>query len=50
MKDETNTSHHVQMNNGDVAYIRMPGFDRGAKVSKPLSLRELVKHVKGLRT
>jgi uncharacterized protein YuzE len=47
MKDETNTSHHIQMDNGDVAYIRLPGFDRGAKVSKTISLRELVKDLKG---
>jgi len=47
MKHETNTSHHIQMNEGDVAYIRMPGFDRGSKVSKTVSLRELVKNLKG---
>lgn len=47
MKDETNTSHQIQMAHGDVAYIRLPGFDRGAKVSKTISLRELVKDLKG---
>lgn len=47
MKDETNTSHHIEMDNGDVAYIRMPGFERGDKVSRTVSLRELVKDLKG---
>jgi hypothetical protein len=47
MKDETNTSHDIQMNNGDVAYIRLPGFERGNRVSKTVSLRELVKDFKG---
>lgn len=47
MKDETNTSHAIQMDPGDVAYIRMPGFEKGMKVSKTISLRELVKDLKG---
>jgi uncharacterized protein YuzE len=35
------------MESGDVAYVRMPGFEKGMKVSKTISLRELVKDLKG---
>lgn len=47
MKDDTTTSHDIQMDPGDVAYIRMPGFEKGMKVAKTISLRDLVKDFKG---
>lgn len=47
MKHETNTSHDIQMDDGDVAYIRLPGFEKGVKVAKTVSLRELVNDFKG---
>ena len=42
MKHESHTSHHITMELGDVAYIRLPGFEEGAKVSKTVSLRDLI--------
>lgn len=30
------------MDVGDVAYIKLPGFEEGAKVSKTISLRDLI--------
>jgi hypothetical protein len=47
MKRETTASHDIQIEKDDVAYIRLPGFEQGMKVSKTVSLRELVKDYKG---
>jgi uncharacterized protein YuzE len=47
MKKEQNTSHHLQLEDGDVVYIRLPSFEKGTKVAKSVSLRELVKDYKG---
>jgi hypothetical protein len=47
VKDRTTTSHDIEMAFGDVAYIRLPGFEKGAKVSRTVSLRDLVKNLKG---
>lgn len=47
MKHETNTSHHITMDLGDVAYIRLPGFEEGATISKTVSLRHLVEGYSG---
>ena len=47
VKHETHTSHHIGMELGDVAYIRLPGFEDEAKVSKTISLRDIVKDFKG---
>ena len=47
MKDDISTSHDIQLEPGDVAYIRMPGFEKGMKVAKTISLRDLAKGVQG---
>jgi len=47
VKQQTRKSHDIEIELGDVAYIRLPGFEKGAKVSKTVSLRDLVKDLKG---
>ncbi|HZN09045.1 MAG TPA: DUF2283 domain-containing protein [Pyrinomonadaceae bacterium] len=47
MKHESHTSHHIEMEPGDVAYIRLPGFEEGSKVSKTVSLRDLIQDFGG---
>ena len=47
MKRETTASHDIQIEKDDVAYIRLPEFERGMKVSKTVSLREIIKDYKG---
>ena len=42
MKHESHSSHEISMDLGDVAYIRLPAFEEGAKISKTVSLRDLV--------
>lgn len=43
MKYQFHTSHHIGMEPGDVAYIRLPGFEEGAKVARTVSLRDVIK-------
>ncbi|MBO0720690.1 MAG: DUF2283 domain-containing protein [Blastocatellia bacterium] len=49
MRKETHTSHEIQIENGDIAYIRMPNtrpeLDR--KVAKSIMLRDLLREYKG---
>jgi hypothetical protein len=47
MKKETHTSHEMQIEDGDVAYIRMPHTEQEKKVAKSIMLRELVQEYKG---
>jgi hypothetical protein len=47
MKREQNASHNIQLEDGDVAYIKLPGCEKNTKVAKTISLRELVKDFKG---
>ena len=47
MKHESHTSHHINMDLGDVAYIRLPGVEEGEKVSKTVSLRDLMQDYTG---
>ena len=47
MKHESHTSHHISMDVGDVAYIKLPGFEEGAKISTTVSLRDLIKDYSG---
>lgn len=47
MKHESNMSHHISMDLGDVAYIKLPSFGDGAKVSRTVSLREVMKDYNG---
>ena len=46
-KHEIHTSHHIELTTGDVAYVRLPEFDEGAKVGRTVSLRDLLKEFKG---
>ena len=47
MKRETTASHDIQIDKDDVAYVRLPDFELGMKVSKTLSLREIIEDYKG---
>jgi hypothetical protein len=47
MKKETHTSHEVQIEGGDVAYVKMPQAEHDKKVTKSIMLRELIKEYKG---
>ena len=47
MKKETHSSHEIQMEEGDVAYVRMPQAERDKKVAKSIMLRELIEGYKG---
>jgi len=47
MKKETHSSHDIQMEEGDVAYVRMPQAEQDKKVAKSIMLRELVEEYKG---
>jgi hypothetical protein len=47
MKKETHTSQEIQMEDGDVAYVKMPRSEQGKKVAKSIMLRELMKEYKG---
>lgn len=47
MKRETTASHDIQIEKDDVAYVRLPDFEQAMKVSKTVSLREIVKDYKG---
>jgi hypothetical protein len=47
MKKETHTSHEVQMEGGDVAYVKMPQAEHDKKVTKSIMLRELIKEYIG---
>ena len=47
MKKETHSSHEIQMEEGDVAYLRMPRTGQDKKVAKSIMLRELMKGYKG---
>jgi len=47
MKKETHTSHEVQIEDGDVAYVKMPRAEQNKKVAKSIMLRELIKDYKG---
>lgn len=47
MKKETHTSHEVQIEDGDVAYVKMPRAEQDKKVAKSIMLRELIKDYKG---
>jgi len=47
MKREIHTSQEIQMENGDVAYVRMPKTEQGKKIVKSIMLRELMKDYKG---
>ena len=46
MRNETHTSNHIQMGPGDVAYIELPGFEEADKVSKTISLRDILQDFK----
>jgi hypothetical protein len=47
MRKETHTSHEIQIEDGDVAYIRMPHSTQDKKVVKSITLRELMREYKG---
>ena len=47
MKKETHTSHEIQMEDGDVAYVKMPRAEQDKKVAKSIMLRDLIKEYKG---
>jgi len=47
MKKETHTSHEIQIEDGDVAYVKMPQAEQDKKVAKSIMLRELIKEYKG---
>jgi len=47
MKKETHSSHDIQMEEGDVAYVRMPQAEQDKKVAKSIMLRELIEGYKG---
>ncbi len=47
MKKETHISQEIQIEDGDVAYIRMPQAKQDKKVIKSIRLRELMKEYKG---
>jgi uncharacterized protein YuzE len=46
MKNETHTSSHIQIALGDVAYIELPGFNEAEKVSKTISLGDILQDLK----
>ena len=48
MKKESHTSQEVEIEDGDVAYIRMPHTQEGKKVVKSITLRELMQNYKGV--
>jgi hypothetical protein len=47
MKKETHTSHEIQIEDGDVAYVKMPQAEQDKKVAKSIMLRDLIKEYKG---
>ena len=47
MIKETRLSHEIQMEEGDVAYVRMPQAEQAKKVAKSIMLRELMEVYKG---
>ena len=47
MIKETHSSHEIQMEEGDVAYVRMPRARQDKKVANSIMLRELMKGYKG---
>ena len=47
MKKETHSSHEIQMEEGEVAYLRMHRTGQDKKVAKSIMLRELMKGYKG---
>jgi hypothetical protein len=47
MKIETHKSHEIRMEEGDVAYVKMPQAKQDKKVAKSTMLRDLMKGYKG---
>ncbi len=47
MKKETHTSQEIQIEDGEVAYVRMPKSKQEKKIFKSMMLRDLMKEYKG---